>query len=289
MNIKKFWQEFKWFPIVVAGCAIFSLGFDLFLDPHKFNCGGLSGLAQVFVKWFGVGTVGQLTALMNIPLFIIGGLKIGKKFFLGSFVGMIAMSLFLDLFAMLPIPETEPLLGALYGGVVTGLGMGLVFLSTVSSGGTDIIVRLLKMRHRNVPIGKISLTLDVSVALLTGIVFHDFSKTLYSGVTLFVSSMIIDAVIYKFDYSKVVLIISQKHDQIGKVINDKLGRGVTLLHGEGFYSHNDTQVILSAIKRQQVTELKEVVVEVDPNAFIILQEAHQVLGDGFAKYSKDSL
>ena len=127
------------------------------------------------------------------------------------------------------------------------------------------------------------------MALLTGIVFHDFSKTLYSGVTLFVSSMIIDAVIYKFDYSKVVLIISQKHDQIGKVINDKLGRGVTLLHGEGFYSHNDTQVILSAIKRQQVTELKEVVVEVDPNAFIILQEAHQVLGDGFAKYSKDSL
>ena len=151
MNIKKFWQEFKWFPIVVAGCAIFSLGFDLFLDPHKFNCGGLSGLAQVFVKWFGVGTVGQLTALMNIPLFIIGGLKIGKKFFLGSFVGMIAMSLFLDLFAMLPIPETEPLLGALYGGVVTGLGMGLVFLSTVSSGGTDIIVRLLKCLSARFP------------------------------------------------------------------------------------------------------------------------------------------
>ena len=161
--------------------------------------------------------------------------------------------------------------------------MGLVFLSGVSSGGTDIIVRLLKQRHKNVPIGKISLCLDVSVALLTGIVFEDFSKTLY------VSSMIIDAVIYSFDYSRVALIISPKYDEIARAITQRLERGVTLLDGEGYYSHRPTRVVLSAIKRQQVAELKEIVVAIDPDAFIIFQEAHQVLGDGFGRYSKDSL
>ena len=287
--MKKLWSQWKWLPTVVVGCAIFSLAFDLFLAPHEFNCGGLSGLAQVFVEWFRFGTVGLLTALMNVPLFILGGKRIGKKFFFGSFVGMLSMSFFLDLFTCIPVPKTEPLLGALYGGLISGVGMGLVFLSGVSSGGTDIIVRLLKQRHKNVPIGKISLCLDVSVALLTGIVFEDFSKTLYSGVTLYVSSMIIDAVIYSFDYSRVALIISPKYDEIARAITQRLERGVTLLDGEGYDSHRPTRVVLSAIKRQQVAELKEIVVAIDPDAFIIFQEAHQVLGDGFGQYSKDSL
>ena len=275
--------------MVVAGCAVFSLGFDLFLEPHDINCGGLSGLAQVFVEWFGIGTVGLWTAMMNIPLFILGGKKIGRRFFFGSFVGMLAMSGFLDLFTMIPVPKTEPILGALYGGLISGAGMGLVFLSGVSSGGTDIIVRLLKLRHRDMPIGKISLCLDVMVALLTGIVFHDFAKTLYSGVTLYVSSVLIDAVIYRFDYSKVAMIISPRYEEIARTINQRLSRGVTLLDGEGYYSRRETKVILSAIKLQQVTELKELVVGIDPDAFIILQEAHQVLGDGFRSYSKDDL
>ena len=192
--MKKFWSQWKWLPMVVAGCAIFSLGFNLFLEPHDTNCGGLSGLAQVCVEWFGVGTVGLWTAVMNIPLFILGGKAIGKRFFFGSFVGMISMAGFLDLFTAIPAPQTEPIFGTLYGGVITGFGMGLVFLSGVSSGGTDIIVRLVKLRKRDMPIGRISLCLDVTVALLTGIVFHDFTKTLYGGVTLYVSAMVIDAV-----------------------------------------------------------------------------------------------
>ena len=287
--MKKFWMQVKWLPTVVLGCAVFSLGFDLFLAPHEINCGGLSGLAQVLVEWFGLGTVGQVTALINVPLFILGGKKIGKRFFFGSFVGMMAMSGFLDLFTAIPVPQTEPLLGSLYGGLISGVGMGLVFLSGVSSGGSDSIVRLIKRRHRNVPIGRISLCLDVAVALLTGIVFEDFSKTLYSGVTLYVSSMIIDGVIYRFDYSKVALIISGKYEKIAQAITQKLGRGVTLLDGAGYYSRKETQVVLSAIKRQQVAELKELVVAIDPDAFIILQEAHQVLGDGFGHYSEDEL
>ena len=144
---------------------------------------------------------GTLDGYDEHPLFILGE-KIGRRFFFGSFVGMLAMSGFLDLFTMIPVPKTEPILGALYGGLISGAGMGLVFLSGVSSGGTDIIVRLFEAPAPGYAHWEDLLCLDVMVALLTGIVFHDFAKTLYSGVTLYVSSMLIDAVIYRFDYPR---------------------------------------------------------------------------------------
>lgn len=287
--MKNFWNEWKWLPILVIGCVIFSLGFNAFLAPHDINCGGLSGLAQVLVEWTGVGTVGIWTAAMNVPLFILGGKKIGKKFFVGSLVGMISMSVSLDLLSNIQMFQTETLLGALYGGVVTGIGMGMVFMSGVSSGGTDIVVRLVKLRKPNFSIGSISLIQDFMVAILTGVVFHDFTKTLYGGVVLFVSSRVIDAVIYSFDYSKVALIISKKNEEIAAMIDRKLRRGVTYLNGQGYYHKNDTKVILSAIKKQQVADLKAMASEIDPDAFIIIQEAHQVLGVGFHRYSKDDL
>lgn len=287
--MKKYWNEWKWLPMLLAGCAIFGIGFNLFLAPHSINAGGLSGLAQVFVHWTGLGSVGLVTALMNVPLFIAGGRRIGTRFFIGSFVGMIAMSVFIDLFAGVPVPETEPFIGSLYGGVFSGVSMGLIFMSGMSSGGSDIIVRLIKLRNRNFSVGSISLAFDTLVAILTGIAFGDFTKTLYAGITLYITSKIIDAVLYSFDYSKVAWIISPEYERISREINDQLGRGVTLLDGSGYYRREPTKIVLSAIKRQQVAELKDLVAAIDPDAFIILQEAHQVLGDGFIRYSKDAL
>ena len=125
------------------GCALFALGFDLFLLPGGMNAGGLSGLAMVFVHLTDISTVGIVTALMNVPLFILGGMKIGKKFFVGSLIGMVFCSVFIDLFAVLPAPNVEPLIGAIYGGVICGGGLGFVFAAGVSTGGSDIVVRLL--------------------------------------------------------------------------------------------------------------------------------------------------
>lgn len=273
----------------VAGCALFGLGFNLFLEPNGLNAGGISGLSMVFVHLVKFGSVGIISAVMNLPLFVLGGLKVGKKFFFGSLLGMLFSSLFLDLFARLPIPETEPLIAALYGGVLCGLGLGIVFSVGYSTGGSDIIVRLLKLKWQNVPIGTINICFDLLVAALTGLVSMDISRALYSGVAIFVSGQVVDAVVYRFDYSKVALIISKEHEAIAKAIDAELDRGATFLHGEGSYSRTDTKVVLTAVKRQQLSELKALVVRIDPDAFIIVQEAHQVLGDGFARYSKDSL
>ena len=177
----------------------------------------------------------------------------------------------------------------LYGGVLCGFGLGIVFIYGTSTGGSDILVRLLKQRYRNMPIGQISMYFDVIVVTLTGLVFQDVTKALYTGLVVFLTSQVIDAVVYRFDYSKVALIISREHDAIAKAIGDKMGRGATFLHGEGSYSGKEIKVVLSAVKRQQITELKDLVTHIDPDAFIILQEAHQVLGDGFARHTKDSL
>ncbi len=283
------WHKWKWVLATVLGSAVFALGFSLFLQPNDISPGGISGLAMVAVELLGFGSTGMLSIVINLPLFILGGMKIGKRFFVGSLLGMLLSSVLIDALAFLPFPVTEPLMAAIYGGVLCGLGLGVVFMSGTSTGGSDILIRLLKLKYRNVPIGQISMYFDAVVVVLTGLVFRDVSKALYTGIAVFLTGRVLDAVVYRFDYSKVALIISREYETIAREIGLKLDRGATFLHGEGSYSHQPTKVVLAAVKRQQVAELKELVTRIDPNAFIIVQEAHQVLGDGFSRYSKEYL
>ena len=287
--MKKLWHEAKWVMATVLGSAMFALGFAVFLQPNGMNSGGISGLAMVIVELLGIGSVGVISIVINLPLFLLGGIKIGKRFFLGSLLGMVLSSVLIDAIAVFPMPQIEPLIAAIYGGVVCGLGLGIVFMSGTSTGGSDILVRLLKLRYRNVPIGQISMSFDAIVVVLTGIVFGDVRNALYTGITAYLCGKVIDGVVYRFDYSDVALIISSEYEAIAVAIGEKLDRGATFLHGEGSYSHQDTKVVLAAVKKQQIAELKELVMEIDPKAFLIVQEAHQVLGDGFSRYSKHSL
>ena len=278
-----------WFGNILLGSAVFALGFDLFLGPNDLNAGGVSGIAMILVHLIGFGSVGTVTMLINLPLFVLGGLKIGKKFFVGSLVGMVSSSVLLDVFAKVPGVSVEPLVAGIYGGVLCGLGLGMVFATGASTGGSDIVVRLLKMKYRNVPIGTINMVFDLAVATLTGIVYWDITKALYSGIAIFITGKIIDAVVYRFDYSKVVLIISDYYTEITGFIMEKLDRGATYLEGSGSYSGTPRKVIMTVVKPAQIADLKEAVMAIDPNAFLVVQDAHQVLGEGFAHYSKESL
>ena len=277
--------------MIAVGSALFSLGFDLFLEPAGINCGGVSGIAMLVIyaaqpKFL---TVGILSAIINLPLFFFGYRKIGKLFFFGSLLGMVVTSVCFDLFLLLPVPQTEPIMAAIFGGVTIGAGLGIVFLAGASTGGVDIVARLLKLKFRNFPIGKILLCMDLCTAVATGIVYKQFNNTLYSVVTLVISSTILDKVVYGMDYSKVALIISDRYEEIARAIDTQLDRGVTLLHGQGYYTRTDKFVILSAVKRKQLAQLKDLVMAIDPSAFIILQDAHQVLGDGFKRYDRNEL
>lgn len=284
----KKWQWVIDLVKIIFGCALFGVGFNMFLAPAGLNAGGISGLGMIFVELLNVGTVGGFTTIVNIPLFILAAFLLGRKFFVGSFVGMLSLSVAIDFFAVLPKIDIDPLMCALYGGILAGGGLGIVFATGASTGGSDIIIRILKLRWRNTPIGVISIGFDLIVAVLTGMV-NGIASTLYSGVAIFITGKVIDLVVYSFDYSKVALIITDRYQEVAEQIAIQLDRGATYLKGEGSYTGKEKKVILTAVKRQQLAELKSLVVAIDPDAFVIVQEAHQVLGDGFTHYSKDSL
>lgn len=287
--MKKLWNKFGWILMTIVGSAIFGAGYAVFLGPNDLNAGGITGLSQVIVELVGFGNVGTLSMLINLPLFIIGGVKVGKRFFFGSLIGLSLSSVLIDGLALLPMPQMEPLLAALYGGIVCGIGLGIVFLAGASTGGVDIVVRLVKLKARNVPVGQIAMSFDIFVVTLTGIVFGNISNALYTGITAFICGKMMDVAVYSFDYSKVVMIITKEYEQVAKVIGTKLGRGATYLYSQGTYTLQDSKMVLTAVKKQQIAELKDLVTDIDPKAFIIVQEAHQVLGDGFATHSKNSL
>ena len=287
--MRKILKDYSWVFKTIVGSAVFAFGFSIFLEPNNINTGGISGLAQAVAQIIGIGNVGLLSMLLNLPLFLAGGVRVGKRFFFGSLIGMVVSGVLIDAFAAFSIGFHDPLVSGIYGGLLCGLGIGMVFVAGTSTGGSDILVRLLKLHYRNVPIGTISTVFDALVVILTGFVFHDISRAMYSGIAVFVTGQVMDIVVYRFDYSKVALIISDCPDEIATDVAQKLDRGVTFLDGHGYYSRQDKKVILTVVKKGQLAELKELVMERDKDAFVIVQEAHQVLGDGFSRYSRDGL
>ena len=279
------WRELKFVGTILLGCTVFSLGFDLFLDPNNINVGGITGIARILRELLGFGSIGAYFAAINIPLFLLGYKELGRRFFIGSMLGMLFSTVLLDLLTIIPVPKIDLMLAALYGGGLTGLGLGLVFMAGASTGGSDIMAKLLRKRFRRLKLSRLMLILDIITVTLTGVVFHDITRTLYSALPLYVSALVMDSVIYGLDYSSMALIISDKYSEIVAEIARKLERGTTLLDAHGGYHGDSRQVVMCAIRRRQITELKDLVSRIDPNAFMILQDAHQVLGEGFMRYS----
>ena len=257
--MKRIWKKINWIILTAAGSAIFALGFSLFLEPNDINTGGISGLAQTLAHLLGIQNVGVLSIALNVPLFLVGGFRVGKRFFAGSLLGALVSGSLIDVFSLLSIGPQDTLVSGIYGGVLCGLGIGIVFVAGTSTGGSDIVVRLLKQRYRNVPIGIISTAFDACVVILTGIVFRDISRALFSGVVVFITGRVMDVVVYRFDYSKVAIIISDRAEEIAKDICNKLDRGATFLYGQGSYSRQEKQVVLTVVKKRQLAELKELV------------------------------
>ena len=286
MNGKTIWREVRFLGMILFGSVCYAIGFDLFLMLHQVNAGGVSGASMLICAALGWdGGVGILTLGINVPLFLLGYRYLGKRFFAGSIVGTIATSAFIELFARIPAPQTDIMLGVLYGGVLVGLGLGVVFYAGASTGGVDIIASLLRKKFRSISVGNLMLAVDSAVIILTGVVYRDINKTLYSALTLFLCTTVLDAVIFGLNDSTVALIISDSYAAIAREIEDKLARGVTMLSGYGGYTGAEKLVLLVAVRKQQTTQLKMLVERIDPEAFLILQRSHQVLGNGFGRYS----
>lgn len=268
---------------VSLGVLLVALGLDMFLIPNKIAAGGVSGIATILHYLLGA-PVGAAILALNIPLFIMGIYRLGLRFGFRSLYGTITLSLAVDLLApVLPVPTDDILLASLYGGVLTGLGMGLVFRFRGTTGGTDLAAAVLRT-YTGVNIGQLLFLVDGAVVLAAGLAFRSAELAMYALITIFITAWLIDVVQEGFSYAKAFLIISERSEEIAEAIIAGLDRGATAWPAQGVYTGVQRNVLLSVVNRAEVTRLKDIVHEVDPRAFVILADVHEVLGEGFKEY-----
>ena len=276
--------------LITLAALIYALSFVWCFDPNGIAFGGITGLAQIVNRLFPAAPVGITVIVLNIPLFILGWKLIGGKLLVSSLYAMFISSVFIDLLTPLyDWQPMEPLLACIFGGLLMGASLGVVFLQGATTGGTDLIARLLKLKLAWLPMGRLLLAVDLLVIVAVAVAFRNIYSALYGVVALYISSFVMDQVLYGMDNAKVAYIISDAYDQISHAIIHDMDRGVTLLHGEGGWSGEDKKVLLVAFKQKQIVALKQTVKSIDPNAFLIVCEAHEILGDGFREYKHNDL
>lgn len=283
-------QFIKSYAIIALGSLIFALGFDWFFAPNQIAMGGVTGLAQVINVLIPTLPVGVLTIILNIPLFLAGWKLIGFHLLASSLFSMAVSSVAIDVIAAwYTFPPMDPLLACLCGGAVMGAGFGLVFAQGATTGGTDIVARLLKLRFPWLPMGKLLLVPDGVVLALAAVAFGQVETALYGAVALVVMAKVMDAVLYGTDASKVAIIVSDRWREIADVLLREQDRGVTILRGQGAYTGAEKQVLMVAFPQKEIVQLKRTIRDLDSSAFLIVCNAHEVLGEGFGDYHKEEL
>jgi uncharacterized membrane-anchored protein YitT (DUF2179 family) len=268
--------------VIIIGSAVFAVGFQFFMYPNNIVSGGAVGVAMIINKLFNV-PVGVMTIIINIPLFIIAWRNFGTDFLIGSLVGMALSSIFMDTLAVLNISLTDdPMLACIIGGAIKGIGLGTVYYVGATTGGVDIVAKLLRMKNPHINFGTLLMLLDAAIIVAYAIILNKYESAMYSVIAMFVVSKVIDLVLYGTDNSSVCYIISERSADIAhEIISGHMHRGVTILEGKGAYSGKDKQVIMCVIKRQQISEIRRIIRNIDDNAFFIVSDAKNVFGNGF--------
>lgn len=277
---------FKYLAII-AGSAVYAVGFQFFHYPNNIVAGGVVGVAMILNRLIHT-PVGLMTIVINVPLFLIAWRHFGLGFLLASFAGMGISSVFVDLFALSGyIATLDPMLGAIIGGVIKGAGLGLVYYVGATTGGIDIVVKLMRQKWPHLNFGTMMLILDVVIVGIYALIFGNLESAMYSVIAMFVVSKVIDLILYGTDNSCICYIISQRPEELAaEITGGQLHRGVTLLEGLGAYSHQRKQVIMCVIKRVQIAQLKRIVRSIDEAAFVIVNDAKNVFGNGFERISE---
>lgn len=269
----------------VLGSGLYALSVNVFTAPNQIAPGGATGLATLANFLFQV-PIGTVILVINLPLFIAAWRKLGRWFTVRTMIVTILSSVIIDATArFLPAFRGDRMLVALFGGVLAGAGLGLIFMRGATTGGTEIVARLLERKFRHIPIGRLILLVDAVVVGLSALVYRNVESALYAMVMIFVSSMVMDAIVYGGDRGKMLMIMSKRHKEIAAQIMRQMERGVTLLDATGAYTGGEQEVVLCAVRRSEVYQLRRLVADMDPGAFIIVVSTDEVLGEGFKKAS----
>ncbi len=269
--------------LILIGTFIMSVGIVYFIAPYKFVPGGVYGISIVLHHLFGL-PIGIMALTLDIPLTLIGIKILGPRFGWKTVLGFISLAVFVDVLGYFqgnnPLVEGDPLLSAIFGGVLLGIGLGLVFKSKASSGGTDIVAMILG-KYTRMPLGQLIIYVDSVIVLIGLVAFKDWTIPLYSWIVIYITGKVVDLILEGSTYEKSLFIISDKYKDIKSVIIEDIKRSGTLISGSGLYSDNTKQIIFTVVSRRELAILKDYIHEIDPNAFVAVMNAHEILGEGF--------
>ncbi len=281
MKKEPFSEYVKDIGVDIIGSLVFAVGVNVFTTPNDIAPGGVTGIATMLHSMTNV-QMGTLTFLLNIPLVILGLAIIGKRFTLSTFRTLIILSLITNITEpILPVYTGNALMASVFGGVAIGIGMGFIFLRGSTTGGTDILGRVILKYHQHIPIGKILLAIDFVIVTAAGIYYNTLEAALYALVSVYAVERAMDSVLYGFNETRIAYVVSEKAVEVADRVMDETGRGITYLDGEGGYRRDKKLVIMCAMPSRQFAHFKRIVLEVDHAAFIMVAPASNVIGEGF--------
>ena len=278
--LKKSVAVLKKYFIITIGCLLAGFSLSCFLASNDIIAGGVSGIATIINHFFKI-PIGFMIILINIPIFIWGVIRFGKSLGISTLYATILLSVFTDLFSYIGVLTKDMLLAAVFGGIIAGIGYGMVFYSNATTGGVDIIANIIKLKYRHLPLGKIILIVDLIIILFAMYVYKNINIGLYSIISLWLTAYVLDMILEGFNFAKLVIIISDKYEDIACLINTKLDRGATFLNGEGTYTGDFKKVIICTIKEKEIPKLKDIIKCADKESFVLITDAKEVLGNGF--------
>ncbi len=267
------------------GAALAAFAISVFFTPNKIVNGGVSGVAtMIFYATNGKVSTGVAFAVINFSLLLIGLKILGKDFVLRTIYVSGILSLFVELFSKIPTPTVDPILAAVFGAVIYGIGLGIAFATGASSGGTDIVGRMFQWKFPNMPIGKLLLIVDGLIIGASLILFGEINLTLYGVVALAVSTTAIDWIIAKLNFSRIAFVITDKGEEISEKLVSTSPRGVTLIDVKGAYSGEGKKMLFCALKDGEVEAFQRKILEIDETAFVVFSESQKIVGNGFFLY-----
>lgn len=271
------------YVIITIASAVYAVGVSLFIDPNNMAPGGVTGLSIILSRIVPLGT-GTLIMVLNIPIIMLGIWKFGLRFIISTFYTIVMTSFFTNVFAGFGAATDDILLAALAGSVLIAASIGVTFKRGATTGGTDIIVKCLRLKYPHLKTGMLFFMIDVCIVTLSGIVFRNIDSALYAGISVVVTAVVLDLVLYGRDGAKLVYIISDCQTKITDRLLAELDIGVTRLSGEGAFSGNEKKIIMCVVHKPLAPKVEEIVKEEDADAFMIVTSATEIFGEGYKSY-----
>lgn len=266
----------------ILGSFVISIGISLFLLPNQLSSGGIAGIGTIIYYLLKI-PMGTTIILLNIPLFLISILKIGKSFFVKSLIGTISLSIFIDWLDKFKPLTQDRFLACIYGGIIIGVGTAIILKVNSSTGGTDMVTYIAKKYKPSIRTGNIIVIIDIIIVTLNMFFFREIEIGLYSGIAIYLMGKIIDILFEGIDFTKLIFIVSKKSEEIAEKIGKSIERGTTGIYGKGMYTNEERLILMCAVTRRDVSKVTEIAKKIDKNSFIIITNSREVLGQGFKR------